>query len=188
MLASLQRNWWLVALRGVLAIIFGVLAFIWPGETVAVLVLFFGAYVLVDGVFALGSAIMGNTGGTPRWYLILEGAAGVIFGVLTFLWPDVTELALLYLIAAWGLVTGVFEILAAIEMRQVIKNEWLLVLSGIASILFGLLLVIFPGAGILSLIWLLASYAIVFGIVLVVLAFRLRGMMAAQQDLNNARA
>jgi uncharacterized membrane protein HdeD (DUF308 family) len=191
MLAILARNWWLLALRGVVAIMFGIMALVWIGligvatvEEVAAsleaLVLLFGAYALVDGVFVIGAAIKGNTGRTPRLLLLLEGIAGVIFGILTFLWPSLTALVLLYLIAAWALIGGIFEIMAAIELRREINNEWMLILGGIASVVFGLLLVIFPGAGALAVIWLIGSYAILFGVILLALAFRLRAMQTSR--------
>lgn len=173
MLTQLSRNWWAIALRGVFAIIFGILAFIWPGVTLTVLVLFFGAYALVDGLFAIVAALM-NRAGERRGWVLLEGLVGIGAGVLTFVWPDVTALFLLYLIAAWGIITGALEILAAIELRREITNEWMLILGGIASVVFGILLILFPGAGALSLIWLIAAYAIVFGVLLVGLSLRLR--------------
>jgi len=174
MLTQLSRNWWAVVLRGVLAILFGILAFAWPGITLEVLVLFFGAYALVDGVFAL-IAGLSNRAGPNRWWVVLEGLVGIVVGILTFLWPGPTAFALLYLIAAWAIVTGIFEILSAIELRREISNEWLLILSGILSVIFGVLIALFPEAGALSIIWLIAIYAIVFGIMFVALGLRLRG-------------
>jgi uncharacterized membrane protein HdeD (DUF308 family) len=174
MLTQLSRNWWAVVLRGVLAILFGILAFAWPAITLQVLVLFFGAYALVDGVFAL-IAGLSNRVGTNRWWVVLEGLVGIVVGILAFLWPGLTAFALLYLIAAWAIVTGILEIMAAIELRKEISNEWLLILSGILSVIFGVLIALFPRAGALSIIWLIAIYAIVFGIMFVALGLRLRG-------------
>ncbi|MGH2351177.1 MAG: HdeD family acid-resistance protein [Chloroflexota bacterium] len=174
MLGMLARNWWAVALRGLLAVIFGVLAFVWPGITLGALVLLFGAYALVDGIFALIGAVRAGSG-QNRSPLVLEGIAGVAAGVLTFIWPGITALVLLYLIATWAIVTGVLEVWAAIRLREEISNEWLLGLGGVASILFGILLVIFPGAGALTVVWLIAAYAVVFGVLLIALGFRLRG-------------
>ena len=174
MITTLARNWWLLALRGVLAILFGLAAFAWPGATVAALVLLFGAYALVDGIFALVAAVLRATR-HERWgMLLLEGLAGIAIGVLTFIWPGMTALVLLYLIAAWAVVTGILEIAAAIRLRQEIDNEWLLALAGAASVIFGLLLFFRPGAGALAVIWLIAAYAIVFGVLLIALAWRLR--------------
>lgn len=175
MLAHLARNWWMLALRGVLAILFGVMAFIWPGITVAALVLLFGAYALVDGVFAVIAAMREHGGNQNRWVLLIEGVAGILAGILTFIWPGITAIVLLYLIAAWAIVTGVFEVIAAIRLRDEMTGEFWLALAGILSILFGIAIVVFPGAGALAVIWLIAAYAIVFGVMLLVLALRLRG-------------
>ncbi len=173
MAEQLHRNWWLVALRGVLAIVFGVLAFIWPGITLMVLVLLFGAYALVDGIFAVIAALTNHAGANRGWVL-LEGVAGIIAGILTFVWPGITAIVLLFVIGAWAIVTGVLEIIAAIQLRREISNEWLLILGGILSVLFGLYIVIFPRLGALSVVWLIAAYAIIFGIVFLVLGLRLR--------------
>jgi len=175
MLAELARYWWLLALRGAAAIIFGILALIWPGVTLTALVLLFGAYALVDGVTWVAAAIMGRREPSQRrWLLALEGVVAIIAGILTFIWPGITALALLFLIAAWALITGVLEIIAAIRLRKELEREWLLGLAGVASILFGLILVIFPGSGALGLVWLIGIYAIVFGAALLGLAFKVR--------------
>jgi uncharacterized membrane protein HdeD (DUF308 family) len=166
-----SRHWWAFALRGVAAILFGLLAFILPGATLIVLVWLWGAYALVDGVLALLSAF--RTDHDHRWGLLLEGIVGVGVGIVAFAWPDLTAVALLYIIAAWALLTGVLELVAAVRLRRVIQNEWWLVLSGIVSVLFGLVLIAAPGAGALAVVWLIGAYAIVFGILLVGLAMRL---------------
>lgn len=176
MLAMLARNWWILALRGMLGIIFGVLAILWPVLTLRILVLLFGAYALVDGFLAVILGIARHQRGERWWAQLLQGVAGIIIGLLTFFWPGATALALLYLIASWEVVTGVLEVVAAIQLRRIIRGEWLLILSGVASILFGVLLFVFPGAGALGLVWLIGGYSIAFGILLIVLAFRLRGM------------
>jgi uncharacterized membrane protein HdeD (DUF308 family) len=182
MLDTLARYWWTVALRGTVAILFGLLALIWPTITALVLVLLFGAYVLVDGVLALGSAIFGGRAagagldGRSRAWLVVEGIAGIGFGIITFIWPQATTLVLLWLIAAWAIVTGVIEIVAAVRLRREIRGEWLLALAGVLSVGFGLLLAIWPAAGALTLIVLIGAYAIVFGAVLIGLAMRLRRM------------
>jgi len=175
MLGILARNWWALALRGVFAIIFGVMAWIWPDLTVRALVLLFGAYALVDGVFAIAAAATG-AGGSRWWVLVLEGLLGIAVGLMTIFWPGLTALALLFFIASWAIVTGVFEIVAAYQLRREIEGEWLLALGGLASIIFGLILFIFPGDGALALIWLIGAYAIFFGVLLIVLALRVRGM------------
>ena len=183
MAVVLARNWWALALRGLVAVLFGLLAFVWPGLTVAMLVLLFGAYVLVDGVFAIAAAVKAPAGYDRWWVLLLEGIVGVIIGVLTFVWPAMTALVLLYFIAAWAIITGVLEITAAIRLRKSIGNEWLLVLSGVLSILFGLALMLMPGAGALAVVWLIGSYAVIFGVLLVALSFRLRRWGSASTGL-----
>jgi uncharacterized membrane protein HdeD (DUF308 family) len=173
LLHGLARYWWLILLRGIAAIIFGVLAFIWPGITLVTLVLFWGAFTLVDGILALAHAIMGGNVGS-RWWLALIGALGIIVGLLTFLMPGVTALVLLVFIATWAIVLGVFQIIGAIRLRKEIDNEWTLILSGALSVLFGVVLLIAPGAGAIGLIWVIGAYAIAFGILLGMAALRLR--------------
>jgi uncharacterized membrane protein HdeD (DUF308 family) len=168
------RHWWAFALRGVVAILFGVLAFARPGVTLTVLVLFWGAFALVDGVLALVAAF--RTDHDHRWGLLLEGVVGIGAGIVTFVWPGLTALVLLYIIAVWALLTGVLELVAALRLRKIIQNEWWLALSGIASVLFGLVLLAAPGAGAVAVVWLIAAYAIVFGILNLALALRLHGM------------
>jgi uncharacterized membrane protein HdeD (DUF308 family) len=174
-LPVLARNWWALALRGLAAILFGVLAFAWPGITLFVLVLFFGAYMLVDGIFAIVAAVRA-AGEEDRWWLLLiEGILGVLAGLVAFFWPGLTALALLYFIAAWAIVTGIMEIVAAIRLRQEIEGEWALGLSGLLSVIFGILLVVLPApAGLLSLVWLVGAYAVATGVLLLILAFRVR--------------
>jgi uncharacterized membrane protein HdeD (DUF308 family) len=174
-LRTLGRNWWALALRGVAAILFGVLAFAWPGITLFVLVLFFGAYMLVDGIFAIVAAVRA-AGEEDRWWLLLiEGILGVLAGLVAFFWPGLTALALLYFIAAWAIVTGIMEIVAAVRLRQEIEGEWALGLSGLLSVIFGVLLVVLPApAGLLSLVWLIGAYAVATGVLLLILAFRVR--------------
>ena len=176
MLELLSRHWWLLVLRGVSAIAFGVLAFLWPGVTIEVLLIFFGAYVLVDGVFTTVAAVRGR-GQTPHWgLLLLEGLLGIAVGVLTWVAPAITGLVLLFYIGAWALVTGVLEIVAAIRLRREIEGELWLALSGVLSLIFGVLLLAFPLAGALAVLWMLGGYAIAFGIVLILLGLRVRGV------------
>ncbi len=176
MVTQLARNWWALALRGVCAILFGLAAFLWPGITIAVLVVLFGAYAFVDGIFALVAGVR-SAGESERWWvLVLEGVAGILAGVIAFFWPGITAIALVYVIAAWAVVTGVFEIVAAIRLREQIEGEWLLGLSGVASLLLGIALILMPVAGAVAFIWVIGSYAILFGILLIALAFRLRSM------------
>ncbi|MBV9172982.1 MAG: HdeD family acid-resistance protein [Chloroflexi bacterium] len=174
MLAATQlaRYWWVLALRGIAAVIFGILAFIWPGMTLAVLVILFGAYALVDGVLALIAAFRGET--QHRIALAVEGLVSVLAGLAAFVWPGLTALVLLYIIAFWAIITGVLEIVEAIRLRHVITNEFGLILGGILSIVFGIVLLVSPGTGALAVIFLIGAYAIIFGITLLVLAWRLR--------------
>src|SRR4051794_34974783 len=142
MVMILARNWWALALRGLFAVLFGIAAFAWPGITLGALVLLYGAYAFVDGVFAIAAALAGRTEGLPWWALLLEGVFGIAAGVIAFAWPGITALALLFLISAWAVVTGVFEIVAAVRLRKEIRGEWLLALSGVLSVLFGVALVV----------------------------------------------
>jgi uncharacterized membrane protein HdeD (DUF308 family) len=161
-------------LRGVFAILFGIAAFIWPGLTIEVLVLLFGAYALLDGIVAVIVGIQQYSENERWWAILLEGIAGIVLGVLTFLWPSTTTTVLLAFIAAWAIVTGVLEIVAAIRLRKVIESEWMMILAGAASVLFGVLLVLQPTAGALAIVWLIGAYAIVFGVLFSILAFELR--------------
>jgi uncharacterized membrane protein HdeD (DUF308 family) len=165
--------WWMILMRGIFAILFGIAAFIWPGPTIEMLVLLFGAYALVDGIFAVIVGIQ-QYGENERWWaVLLEGIAGIVLGVLTLLWPGTTATVLLAFIAAWAIVTGVLEIAAAVWLRKVIEGEWTLILAGALSVLFGVLLMLQPAAGALALVWLIGAYAIVFGMLFSFLAFEL---------------
>ena len=170
--SQLVDNWPLIVVRGVAAILFGVVAFGAPGLSLRLLVFLFGAYALVDGVLAMASAIRGRESG--RWTtLLLEGMAGILIGVLAIFRPGITALALLYLVAFWAILTGVMEIGAAIRLRRRIDNEWLLALGGTASLGIGALLLLFPGPSTLAIAFWLGSYAVVFGVLMVALGARL---------------
>lgn len=173
-LQILAKNWWLVLLRGIISILFGIVAFAWPGLTLVTLVLFYGAFALVDGVVALVSAFTGGAKPAPTWWLIVVGLAGIGVGAVTFFWPGLTAIVLMIFIGAWAFAHGLFEIIGAIKLRKEIDNEWWLILAGAISVVFGLIVMIAPGAGALGLIWAIAAYSIVFGVLLVGLAFRLR--------------
>ena len=172
MVTALANNWWTLVLRGIAAIIFGILAYLWPGITFTVVVLFFGAYALWDGVFALIGAF--RTEGERRWSLVLEGVVGIAAGLVTFFWTGAASLALLLVIGAWAIVTGIFEIVSAIRLREEIEGEWLLLISGVLSVLFGIALAIWPAAGLVAVTWMIGAYAMVFGFLLTMLGFRLR--------------
>lgn len=168
------RHWWAVALRGVVAILFGLAALFWPRLTLEALVVCFGAFALVGGMFTVVVAL-GDRGAHTRWGVLLaEGLVGIAIGLLTFFWPLITALALLYLIATWAIVTGVLEIAVAAWMHRAVGNEWMLLFGGMASLLFGALLAVLPGVGLLALTWLIGVYALVFGVLLVVLGFQWR--------------
>jgi uncharacterized membrane protein HdeD (DUF308 family) len=170
----LTRNWWLLLLRGIAAVLFGVLAFIWPEMTLFALVFLFGAYALATGILSLMLAYKAPRG-FPRFSaLIFGGVISIIAGLIAFIMPGLTAVGLLILIASWAIVTGIIEIIAAIRLRKVITKEWLMILAGVASIAFGVILLLQPAVGALALIWWIGAYAIVFGILLMVLSFRLR--------------
>jgi uncharacterized membrane protein HdeD (DUF308 family) len=171
-IAGLARYWWVVALRGLAGIAFGLLALIWPGATLAVLILLYGAYALADGVLSIGTGIRGDA--EHRLAMLLNGVLGIAAGIVTFVWPGLTALALLYIIAAWAILTGVLQVFAAVRLRRVIPNEWSLILAGALSVVFGIVLIAAPGAGALALILLIGAYALVFGVMLLILSWRLR--------------
>jgi uncharacterized membrane protein HdeD (DUF308 family) len=173
MLHELAKNWWLILLRGICAIIFGVLTFVWPGVTLVTLVLLYGAFALADGIFALGAAIAGRTP-EPRWWLALVGLLGIAAGIVTLLWPGMTAVILLFFIAAWAIASGVMQIVGAIRLRKEISDEWLLIASGVLSVLFGLVLLARPGLGALSMIFVIGAFAIAYGILEVMFSLRLR--------------
>jgi uncharacterized membrane protein HdeD (DUF308 family) len=171
----LARHWWSLAIRGLLAVIFGVIAFLEPGAAIAGLTFAFGAYALIVGVLATSFAIQAGRAG-ERWGAVLfEGVVGIIAGLLTFMMPAMTALVLVTLIAVWSIFTGVAEIVAAVRLRKTIRREWLLALAGVASVAFGVLLLIAPMAGAIVLTWWIGAYAFVFGILQIMLAFKLRG-------------
>jgi uncharacterized membrane protein HdeD (DUF308 family) len=174
LLQTLGRVWWLVLLRGIAAIVFGILAWAWPGVTLITLVLFWGAYALVDGIAALVGGWKAKDGTKPMWQVVLIGVLGIVAGVVTFLSPGVTAIALLLLIAGWAIVNGILQVAAAIRLRKEIANEWLLILSGALSIVFGVLMIFNPGAGALAVLWVIAAFAVAYGVLLVILALKLK--------------
>jgi uncharacterized membrane protein HdeD (DUF308 family) len=176
MLDVYTHNWWTLALRGVAGIIFGLLAFFWPGITLLALVFLFGAYAIVDGAFAVVAGIRAPRDQRRWWLLLIEGVFSIIAGILAFTFPGITAFILLGLSAGWAIVTGVMEIVAAIQMRRYITNEWLLALGGAASVIFGILLLLRPSAGALAVVWVIGAYAVFFGLLMLALGFRLRSL------------
>ncbi len=179
MTAQLALYWWVLALRGAAAVLFGLLALLQPVPALAILVILFGVYAAVDGVLALAAMRRWSAGSDRWWALLLHGIAGIGLGLLAFFVPTTTAVALLYVIAAWALLTGILEILAAIRLRRVIESEWLLGLSGLASAVMGILLIAWPRAGLLAIVWIVGVYALVYGTLLIGLALRLRGLSGA---------
>lgn len=174
LLSTLHTNWWLLALRGLSAVIFGLLTFLLPGLTLLVLVTLFGVFCLVNGVLAIISGLR-RRGTAPRWWtLVLEGVFSVLVGIGTLLWPGITSLVLLYFVAFWAVTTGIMQIVTAIRLRRQMEGEWALILGGLLSVVFGLLLFLAPISGALVITWWIGAFAFAYGILLAILGFRLR--------------
>jgi len=174
MLDHLARNWWVLALRGAASVLFGIGAFLWPGITMSVLMILFGAYALVDGIGSVVAAVRWRHM-DDRWgFTLAQGALGILGGLVALALPYVAALSLVYVVAAWAIITGVLEIVTAVALRKVIEGEWLLALAGPASVLFGVALAVMPRAGVVVLSWWIGAYALLFGALLLALAFRLR--------------
>lgn len=182
---ALARNWWLFTLRGVLGILFGCVALIFPGPTILSLVTLFAAYMLVDGVFGLISAVR-SVGAEQqrRGFLIFEGLLNIVVGIAAFLWPGLTVVALVWVIAAWAIVSGVLMTAAGFQLKAD-HGRWWLVLGGLLSLAFGLLLAVTPLIGAVVLTAWLGAYALMFGVALVVFSFNLR---SRQQERSNPTA
>jgi uncharacterized membrane protein HdeD (DUF308 family) len=174
MLSTIMQRWWILLLRGISATVFGVLAIVWPGITLLTLVIIYGAVALIDGIAGIALGVRGGVDGRTWWGMILLGLLGVIAGAVTFVWPGLTAVVLLVIIALWAIVRGVLEIIGAITLRKIIQGEWLLILSGVLSIGFGVLLLLQPAAGALAVMWLIGIYMIAFGITTIALSLRLR--------------
>lgn len=171
---ALARNWWSLVIRGILGIVIGLITFLWPGITLMALVFLFAGYALVDGVVSLAGAAHAAQA-HERWVaLLIEGLVGIAAAVITVLWPAITALSLVFVIAAWAILSGIAEVVAAVRLRRYISGEWLLVLAGIASIVFGVLVAAVPLAGALVIAIWFGAYALVFGVMMLVLGFRLR--------------
>ena len=175
MLHSLARNWWALLLRGIAAVLFGILAFSVPGATIFALVILFGAYAFIDGVFAIASAVRAAEAHQRWWPLVFEGVVGLAIAAVTLFQPHITAFALYITIAVWAFLTGVFEIVAAIQLRKAIAGEVLLIVSGVLSIVFAALLVTFPQFGALTIVYIIGAYAVIFGVLMIGLGLRLRG-------------
>jgi uncharacterized membrane protein HdeD (DUF308 family) len=184
----LARNWWALVLRGLLGVALGVLTFTLPEATLGALVLVFGAYALVDGVLGVIAAVGGARGDRSWWALLLGGLAGILAGVAALALPEATALVLLYVIAAWAVLTGGLEVTAAVRLREQIRDEWLLGLSGLLSIAFGVLIMIAPAAGPLAVVLVIGAYAVLSGLVLLVLGLRLRAAGRRPPALTMRRA
>ena len=172
----LVSNWDMFLVRGILAVLFGIVTLLMPGITLGVLVALFGAYALVDGVILSILAVKNRKNDSDWWLMLLTGVVSITAGVVTFVWPGITAASLFYLIVAWAIVTGIFEVIYAIRFRKEIKGEGLLVLDGVLSVAFGILLLAQPTAGALAVVWMIGVYAIAYGVMLVVLAFRMRNL------------
>jgi uncharacterized membrane protein HdeD (DUF308 family) len=186
MLSMFTRNWWVFLVRGIAAIVFGVAAFIWPQVTLAAVVVLFGAYLLVDGFAMILSVAAGYVPPwQSKWPIILSGVLSIVLGIAAFVWTDAVALSVLYIVAFWSIVTGILQAVAAYELRREIDNEIWLGLGGVLSVVFGILLVVFPAAGMLSLLWLVALWAIAFGLSSIAFAYRLHQL---NKDLKSGAA
>lgn len=183
MLSLISRDWWIFAVRGIAAILFGIVAFASPGITLTALVLLFGAYAFVDGISLLIALARGEAGARRHaWAVGIMGVLGIVASVVTIVWPGITALSLLYVVAVWAIGTGVFQTIAAVALRREIEGEFWMGLGGVMSVVFGILLIVSPGTGLLTLVWLLGFWAIVFGASSLGLAYRLRGIAATQHQ------
>ncbi|HLZ59479.1 MAG TPA: HdeD family acid-resistance protein [Ktedonosporobacter sp.] len=174
-----SNHWQMLAIRGVVAILFGIVALMWPGRTTLALVYLFGAFALLDGIAMVVLAFRAREYMIPWWMLLIEGLAGIIIGLLAFFSPLITAIALIELIAIWAIIVGFMQIISAITLRDAITGEWILALSGILSVILGVLLFFQPINGLLSITWLIGIYAIVFGAIAIVRAFRYRSLARA---------
>ena len=171
---TIADRWWALAIRGALAIAFGIVSFLLPADSLYALVILFGAYALVDGAFDIAAGIRSARHHRHWGWLVFQGIIGIAAGIVTLAWPGITALALLYCIAAWAVISGFAQIAAAIRLRKHIEGEWLLGLSGVLAIALGVMMFLFPGAGALAVVFWIAAFAIGFGVLTLALAFRLR--------------
>jgi uncharacterized membrane protein HdeD (DUF308 family) len=171
---TLGRNWWLLALSGIIAVLFGIIAIVYPSMTLAILIALFGAYAVIDGILYVVAAIRHHADDRQWWLMLLVGLVAIAAGAIAFLYPGPTAVALLFVIAAWAIITGILDIFAAVGLRREIANEWMLLLAGVISVVFGVLLVLYPSSGLLSIVWLIGIYAVLYGVAQIILAFRAR--------------
>jgi uncharacterized membrane protein HdeD (DUF308 family) len=176
MASGLSHAWWVILVRGVVAVLFGLLALVWPGLTLLALILLFGIYAIIDGVVSFAHAFDAGRRGQNWVWPVIVGIISIAAGIIALVWPGETALVLVFIIAAWALITGIAEIISGIALRREITDEWLLILGGVISVVFGVLVFLRPGAGALALVWLIGFYAIVLGAERIALAFRVRGL------------
>lgn len=174
----LATHWWLALMRGIAAIAFGVFALAFPGSAVIILLLLFGVYAFCDGVVALSMAFAGTDDTTPTWWLVVVGALGMIAGIAAFGWPELTAKLLLIIMGTWAFLAGIAQVAGALELRKELHNEWLLLASGVATVIVGLLAIAFPGAALAAVAWTAAAYALIFGGLWIAFALRLKRLRA----------
>jgi uncharacterized membrane protein HdeD (DUF308 family) len=177
----LARKWPLLLARGVAAVLFGVLAMAVPGVALLSLILVWGIYVIADGAFSLWAAATGEVSeGASRWWLAVVGGAGIAAGIMAWVWPDVTALTLIVLVASWAILTGAMQVVGALKLRKEIEGEWLLGLSGVLSIALGVILLTQPGGGSVAIVWALGAFGVLSGAVQIALALRMRRIAKAE--------
>jgi uncharacterized membrane protein HdeD (DUF308 family) len=174
------QNWWMLALRGGLAIIFGLIALFFPGIALLAFIAVFAAYAIIDGIVAVVVAIR-ERGSLSRWgWVLVEGILSIFAGIFALFYPRETALILLYIVAAWAILTGIMEIVSAVTLREYLSQEWALIIAGVLSIVFGIILFARPGVGLLSILWLVGVYSIIFGVLFIVRAFQLRSWASSR--------
>jgi len=179
-LPTMSGTWWAMVLRGIVAVLFGLAALFWPGLTLFVLLVCFGVYATVDGLLAIVAGIRASGG--RRWLLLAEGALGVLAGLVVLFWPGTTALVVVYVISAWAIFTGLLKVVMAVAFRREIESGWLMILGGVLSMVFGVILGAMPGAGLVTLVWLIGIYALILGVALVMLGFLDRGQRHASES------
>jgi uncharacterized membrane protein HdeD (DUF308 family) len=177
MFIQLSRHWWWLALRGIAMILFGIIALAWRGDTLGSFMLLFGGFALVDGLLTIFIALT-NVAGNKRWWIVLHGFVSIDIALFTFFWTESAATILVYLVAAWALITGILELVGGWELRQNISNQWLLILSGMASIIFGWLIIRFPipSTDVSNLAGMIAGFAIIFGLLTLAMSLNLRSL------------